>query len=78
MRLVFPDSKAAEISRTALVPNPKLVKPAIIPVVAVSMPEIPIPTGPKRTAMNLERTIEITILISCIPPKIEVAFIICL
>jgi hypothetical protein len=46
----------------ALVPSPKFVSPLIIPVVAVSMPDIPIPIGPSNTAINLDRTIEIIIL----------------
>ena len=48
----------------ALVPRPKFVSPLMIPVVAVNIPEIPIPIGPSNTAINLERIIDIIILIT--------------
>jgi hypothetical protein len=47
---------------TALVLNPRLVILPIRLVVEVRRPEIPTPTGPSKTAINLDRITEITIL----------------
>jgi hypothetical protein len=70
-------SLASEIFRTALVPNPQLVKLPTRLVVDVNNPDIPIPVGPNSTAMILERIMEIMMLKTCTPPKSEVALKIC-
>ena len=70
-------SLASEIFRTALVPNPKLVKLPTKLVVEVNNPDMPIPVGPNSTAMILERIMAIRILKTCTPPKSEVALKIC-
>jgi hypothetical protein len=76
--LAFPVPWAPATFFTALVPNPKLVKPAINPVVEFNRLFIPIPVGPSNTAMIFERTTAIKILNTCTPPKREVALKICL
>ena len=52
---------ASDIFLIALVPSPKLVRPATNPVVEVSNPTIPMPDGPSSIATNFERTTEIII-----------------
>jgi hypothetical protein len=64
---------ASEISLTALVPSPKHVAIDIKPVVDDSKPEIPIPSGPKRTATNFALIMEIRIEYTCTPPNNDVA-----
>jgi hypothetical protein len=67
-----------DMSLTALLSKPKLVIPLTNPIVETSRLAIPIPVGPIRIAMTLERTKDIRILNTCTPPKREVALMTCL
>ena len=58
---------------TALVPSPKLDKPATKSDVEVNKLEIPIPVGPKSNAITFDRITNINILNIWTPPNKEVA-----